>query len=140
MVQLCETIQWSVILWLQQQLPPGRELATDASLTGIGGTCEGQYFHFPIDMNALKLSNIAQVEMLAILMAVHIWSDRLAGKYILIHCDNQSIVHCINKGKANDNVLLAYLRNIAWECATHDYVIQTAYITSKQNMLPDLLS
>lgn len=63
--------------------------STDASLTGCGAICEGEYFHelFPLSITQQQLS-ITELELLTVVVAIKLWQFKLAGRCIMIHCDN----------------------------------------------------
>ena len=130
-------------LWLADIQTESLTLLTDACLTGIGGTCNGEYYHARIDTSNpdhTKYTNIAQIEMLVILVGIRLWSKYLADKYILIKCGNQSVVACINNGRCVNPVMLDCMRAIAFECALNNCIVKTRYLTSRNNLVPDLLS
>ncbi|XP_029184192.2 uncharacterized protein LOC114952381 [Acropora millepora] len=70
-----------------------RLFSTDATLTGCGALCEGEYFHdlFPSFITQQQLS-ITQLELLTVVVAVKRWQIRLQGRCIMLHCDNQACV------------------------------------------------
>ena len=80
--------------------------STDASLTGCGAICEGEYFHelFPLSITQQQLS-ITALELLTVVMAIKLWQFKLAGRCIMIHCDNQACVEMINSMRSKNNFL-----------------------------------
>ena len=128
------------LIWLEK-METNALFATDATLTAIAGVCEGNYFiHKPPAQLMHEITCIAQMEMLAVMIASHLWRERFTGKYLCILCDNQSVMNCLNSGKAHDPMLQRCLRSIAMDGALYDFVIRSEYIRSKQNVIPDLLS
>ena len=128
------------IIWLEK--PTWNQLlATDASLTGLRGICDNEYFRtsVPEDIN-WKFTNIAQLEILAVVIAVKVWEEKLHGKFLCIKSDNQSVVSCLNFGRAKDRIMQECLRTIAMIGAVKQFTVRTVYIKSKNNKIPDLLS
>ena len=64
----------------------------------------------------------------------------LAGKYILVHCDNQAVVSVLSTGKTRDALLAAIARNIFIETARLNISLKTIHILGKNNLVADLLS
>ena len=62
------------------------------------------------------------------------------GKYIMVHCDNQSVVTVINSGRTRDPISGDMLRNIAMLTATNDIRLRTVHIPGKENVIAENLS
>ncbi len=59
---------------------------------------------------ALKLGNIAHLEMLAVLVACELWAQDLCGRHVRILVDNMAVQQVLNSGAAKDPFLLHCLR------------------------------
>ena len=91
------------IMWMQQ-LELDSVFATDACLTGIGRVCGDEYFRAPItsQLRQQQNLNIAQLEMLAVYIAISLWGQKYTGVKFAISCDNQVVVKVINKGRSSN--------------------------------------
>ena len=128
------------VMWMEQFPVPDAIISTDASLRGIGGTFEqSMYFRLTLPPRWRNV-NIAFIEMLAVCVALKVWGQRLRGKHIVIYSDNQSVVSVINSGAAKNLFLQACSREIMWLAAKGSFEIKAAYINTKCNVIPDLLS
>ena len=129
------------MLWLYNILIPDTIFATDASLQAAGGVMHQEFFHveFPWEIKC-DAQNIAQLEILAIVLALKLWTTHCQNKVIRIFTDNQIALWAINKGKSKDKFILKCIREIAWISAKNQILLKAAYIETKQNTLPDLLS
>ena len=116
-------------------------IATDACLTGYGGTMGNQYFRgrFPAQY---QNKNIATLEMWAVMAALRLWGQELTGKYFWIHVDNEAVASIINTGRSKDNKLQNTLCEIVLLAARHQFVIKARhmYIAGVDNRVPDWLS
>ena len=56
--------------------------------------------------------NIAQLEMISILVAFKVWHSSWACQKVLIKCDILAVVFVLNDGMARDETLAKYARNI----------------------------
>ena len=129
------------IVWLVNRAVADSVMATDASLVGGGGFCEGQYFHMKFDENILReMLHISQLELYTVCIAIKVWAKRLAGHVIHIGVDNQACMFTINKGRTHDLIMQQLMREIAWSCGKNDILIKAHYIPSRENLIPDLLS
>ena len=128
-------------MWLGDITDPNIIIQTDTCLSGIGDVCNGEYFHASIiNTEAERCTNIAQLEIIGLLVAVRLWGHWLQNKYVLLKSDNQSVVSCINTGRASDPIMLDCMRAMAFECAMNNCFIKTRFIYGKLNEIPDLLS
>ena len=129
------------ILWLQDTLTADVLLATDLSLVGAGAVCANEYFHVKYPQQILeKFSNIAHLEMLAIILAIKLWGDTVSGKVVHLSCDNQACVEVINTGRASDRKLQECLRELVMLVAKKQAWLKLVYVSTTKNTLPDLLS
>ena len=111
----------------------------DASLQGMGAVCNNEVYAITIPLN-FQGYQIAQLEMLNILVALHVWGPYWKGNCVMIHCDNQTVVTIINSGRTRDTVLAAITRSIAMLTATHDIELCTLHIPDKHNTIADNFS
>ena len=130
------------IMWLEQMMVPDVVLATDACLTGIVGQCGTRYYHSKIPQEILQWpeASIAHFEMVAVMTALKLWSQKLHGIRFKILCDNQAVVSILNTGKSRDVRLQQLQREIVFLQAQFNFELRSEYITTKQNRIPDLLS
>ena len=117
------------------------EFATDACLGGCGGILFDEFFHseFPTFISAQCL-NINQLEFLTILVAIKLWSSRLAGCNVTIHSDNSCCVALINYQRAHDAFLQRCLRELYLHLALHNISLSACHVAGSLNCLPDYLS
>ena len=127
------------ILWLHKKPQADKILAKDACLVGYRGIIEGQYMRgrFP---GYLRNANIAYLEILAVMVALKLWGEKLAGQYFWIHVDNEAIATVLNTGASRDAQLQDVLREIALVAAQHQFVIKAKHISGISNRIPDWLS
>eukprot|EP00117_Sycon_ciliatum_P023651 scpid59787/ scgid4981/ len=73
---------------------PDLQLFTDASGEGYGGYFQGDWFFgkWPEEFESPQLSVIMVREMVPIALACCIWGPCWAGKKLLFHCDNETVV------------------------------------------------
>lgn len=131
----------SYVLWPQQFLVPDEYLSCDASKKGIGAVCDKFYFHarFPEWLDAPQ-QNIANLEMLSLLIACKHWVHLLREKKVVIGCDNKAVVDVIGSGFARDTFLQRALRELVMLCCLHAVEIHCVHVPGERNTLPDLLS
>ena len=131
----------TALMWLASKPTTDAMIATDASLKGYGGTLEQEkaYFkgEFPQEWTG---ANIAQLELLAVLIALKTWGQKLRGMYFWVHVDNEAVANILNTGASRNETLQKLLREVALIAATHDFVIKARHIKGVDNRLPDWLS
>ncbi|KAK3286885.1 hypothetical protein CYMTET_5601 [Cymbomonas tetramitiformis] len=126
--------------------------ATDASLRkGMGGHCQPDYFlvswedlaempqrdFYPFTSKAK--SHINYLELFTVWWALALWAHRLSGWTLVVRIDNQCALTQVDKfwGPVE---YIPLLRKIFYLCAQHDIRLRPKYISSKDNLLADLLS
>ena len=129
------------LMYLEEFNEPDMVAASDACLTGCGGTCSQFYFHkqFPQEILSLNLS-INALELLTICVCAKVWGRTWAGKQLVFFCDNESSVYLLNSGKARMPFMQQCLREISFQAATHDFQLRGRHIAGEENRIPDWLS
>ena len=129
------------LMWMQQIPMDTPAFATDASLMGLGGICQQEFFHTDIPVGHLDITYIiAEYEMLALVLATKLWIKKFRGTRFYVLCDNQNVVDVINGQNASNKFMQKCLRYIMFVLATNQCEMRVEYIQSKKNVLPDLLS
>ena len=131
----------TVLMWMYDDKEPDHIMATDACLEGVGGICGDEYFQssFPARIHE-KCTNIANKELLTVLVALKIWSNRLRGFRVRILCDNMASVDCLNRGRVRDLFMQSCLRETAMVCAVNEIWVKAKFIEGISNRIPDFLS
>jgi len=120
---------------------PDEVIASDACLKGCGATCGTEYFHevFPEHVISKDL-HINALELMALVVAVTVWSDQLRGKRVIVLCDNTATVWVINTGKTRDRAMQGLLRELCYVTATYGFELFAQHIPGDDNRIPDMLS
>ena len=127
------------LLWLVKEPLTDTILQTDACPRGFGGICGTEYFRgrFPeTDRN----TNIAILEMWAVMAGLKLWGPKFQGKYFWIHVDNEAVATVLNSGSSREPQLQNALREIALLAARYQFVIKARHISGISNRIPDWLS
>lgn len=118
-------------------------IATDACLTGCGGFnfVSNQFFHavFPVEVLEAHWS-INELELLAVMVALKVWSQQLRAERFRIHCDNTTAVAAMNLSRMRNKNVQACMREIAYWAAVGEFEVSVVHIEGARNTLPDLLS
>ena len=118
--------------------PITAEIFLDASLTGLG--VFGQFVYaLSIPKNYMNY-NIAQLEILNIVVALKVWGQNWENKRIQIFCDNRAVVDTLNSGRAKEDTLATCARNIWLLTAMYDITLITSHVYDVRNATADLLS
>ena len=83
----------------------------DACFTGLGAIYDSQVYATTLPAT-WKYENIAQLEMINILVALKVWHRPWSCQRVLIKCDNLAVVSVLNNGRARDQILAKYAKNI----------------------------
>ncbi len=129
-----------MVLTLVEVVPEGM-LEMDSTMTRAEGVCGDSYFtvHFP-ETVLQRAQHIAQLELLAIMLALKLWGNTFHASTLRVKCDNIWVLQALHSGAARDEFMAETLREIAYLLTLTGSVIKAEYIPSKQNVLPDLLS
>ena len=113
---------------------------TDASDIRFAGYFEGQWFAVPYDENICNDRSINWREMQAVVTAAATWGSAWSGKRIILHCDNECIVHVVNNGICRSPEIMDLVRELFLISASHQFTVHCVYINTHENKVADALS
>ena len=121
---------------------PDVELYTDASDKGYdcyfqGKWCQGT---FPSHSFGDKQMSINWHELYVVTMALALWGPQLAGKRLLFHCDNASVVHIMAKASSHSKTMMVLVRTFMLLAMRHNVHVKIQQIAGLDNEVTDALS
>ena len=126
------------ILWMLHIKVPDKLASSDACLQGMGAVSGKEYIKLPFPQE-WRGRNIAELELLAIVVTTKVWLNKFEGKSVTFKCDNKVVVEVLNCGRARDKMLLKLMRELVFVAATR-FEFNAVFLPGKVNTLPDLLS
>ena len=73
-------------------------------------------------------------------MALALWGPWLRGKYLLFHCDNESVVHIMAKASTCSKTMMALDHTFTLLAMQHNMQVHTQHIAMVCNDVADVLS
>lgn len=123
--------------WLTSQ---SLHLYTDASgSVGYGAILDTHWFYGSWS-DQFIVYQITYKELFPIVLAIEIWGTKLTNKCILLHSDNNAVVHIINKQTCKDKDIMFLVRRLVLACMKWNILIRSEHVQGKQNDLADMLS
>lgn len=98
------------------------------------------YHNFTLDSPELAGLHTNYKEVLAANFAAFRWAPCWRNQQVVIHSDNASAVHIINKGSTAHPIIKRALRQLFWISAMHDFRFTATYIQGKLNVLANAVS
>ncbi len=140
--------RWNGLSFFYKNLissPVDIQLFTDAAPSiGYGGFYQGRWFAstWPCQLSNLPQSaaSSALFELYPIVIAAFLWGKEWSATSILIHCDNEATVHCVNKSRSHSPMLNPLLRRLTWISACDQFIITARHIPGSKNQIADSLS
>lgn len=118
--------------------------ALDDERLGVGGRFGRSWLSGMVRMSefwdvSTKIT-IQMVELYSILLALSLWIDRLSNRRVVLFCDNEAVMHMLNKSTSSCKVCMVMLRMITLWSMKFNTRIFCMYIKSEDNTSADLLS
>ena len=96
----------SSFTFILSQLPAARDIMfVDAATEwGIGGCCGNVYFAYSWERltRFFNVDYIARMELLAAVVAIDVFKDKIRGKWIHLYSDNTNVVAWLRKGRSSN--------------------------------------
>ena len=119
---------------------PDFELSTDASgKSCFGGFYNNEWFAREWLPTQLKFG-MAYKELYPIVITCHLWGPRWRHKKVLVHCDNESVVHIVQSDASSDDVIIDLVRELFLVAAKYDFRLSALHIPGKEYPIGDALS
>ena len=120
------------------------QLFTDsAAAHGFGIYFKGHwtYAKWPLQWYTSGITDdITTLELFPILVALHVWGDKLKNKKIRFMCDNMAVVNILNSMTSKSGNVMTLVRRITLLCLEYNMVIKANHIQGVKNNLCDALS
>ncbi|XP_057175701.1 uncharacterized protein LOC130545285 [Triplophysa rosa] len=140
--------QWNGISFFYNDMishPDDIRLFTDAAPSvSFGGFYQDRWFAstWPPQLTVLpqSLASSALFELYPIVVVAYLWGKEWSASSIIIHCDNEATVHCINNGRSHSPALMPLLRRLTWISACDQFILTAKHIPGSKNQIADTLS
>jgi hypothetical protein len=110
---------------------------------GFGIYFKGHWCHakWPISWHTLKLTlDITLLELFPILVALFIWGSDLKNRKIRFNCDNEAVVHIINKLTSKSDRVMSLVRVLTLRCLQLNILVKASHVPGRENKICDSLS
>ena len=87
-----------------------------------------------------KSFHISIMELYPIILAVELWSPRLAHRSIIFHCDNIAVCHIINSHSSKDPNIMVLVRRLVVSSMKFNIMFHAVHVPGLLNPLADALS
>ena len=118
------------------------DIFVDASTEwGIGGCCGSDYFAYPWSKLAMfEVDVIARKELLACLVGLHCFHEKVEGTIVTIYTDNSNVASWLEKGRVSNNLGMRLLG--AWEFQKYKLrcKVSARWLPGSHNTTADSLS
>lgn len=116
-------------------------LQTDAAQSrGFGAVFSNKEWFYGVFTENLKSKSIALLEFIPIVIAIHLWADRLLDKCVSLATDNMSLVYIINKQTSKDGEIMILMRKLVLCLLKNNIILRAHHLTSSDNALSDAIS
>ncbi|XP_056617722.1 uncharacterized protein LOC130432405 [Triplophysa dalaica] len=140
--------QWNGLSFFYSDMassPVDIRLFTDAAPSvGFGGFYQGRWFASTWPPQVLEipyaLASSALFELYPLVVAASLWGKEWSASSIIVHCDNEATVHCINKGRSHSPAIMPFLRRLIWISACDQFILTAKHIPGSKNQIADALS
>lgn len=116
------------------------QLFTDASLLGYGIVCGTSWVMEPFPPFKDPQPSMTWRELYPILVATHVFADKLANKKIKFVTDNMGVYHILRSLSSPQQELMDIVRPLVLQCLKINTRLTSQYVPSLENTLADPLS
>ena len=114
-------------------------LQSDAADTGFAAILNNEWFMGGFSAEEKSL-HITVRELYPIAISLGVWSANFQNKCVLFMCDNEAVVHIINKQTSKDPKVMSVLRFFIIQCMKYNILFRAKHVPGQKNVLADALS
>ena len=110
---------------------------------GFGVFFQGHWCHarWPPDWHNQGItSDVTVLELFPITVSLFVWDAQLRNKKIKFHCDNEAVVHILNKLSSKNPRVMCLVRVITLQCLRQNIWLKAVHVPGKLNSICDSLS
>ena len=122
--------------WLSSSI---LQIQSDASDLGFAAVFGDEWFMGEFTVQE-RLHNITVRELYPIAISIGVWPDLFRNKFILFLCDNEAVVHILNKQTSKDKTIMSVLRFFVIQCMKNNVIFKAKHVPGRNNELADCLS
>ena len=111
-----------------------------AKSEGFGAYLDNHWFAGGWPSDWWSQQTIVLLEFIPIFLAIQVWGAKLQNKYIILHSDNEPLVHNINHQTSKEKLVRVLLRKLVLEMLTHNIMFQAVHVPGYVNVIADKLS
>jgi hypothetical protein len=115
-------------------------LYSDAAKWVMGLYFEGRWSFSQWGQNSKYTTSIQLMEIFPIAVSLSIWGHCLQNKKVIFHCDNLSVVQCLNNQSSKCPKIMAVKSFIVLKSLQHNILMRSVHIVGTQNIYCDQLS
>ena len=117
-------------------------LFTDASDVALAGICMPSWtmVHFSGDNEWISYKSIAYRELLAVVVTIATFGNRLRRHQVVINIDNMGMCHAIQSGKSPNTDIMGLLRALYFYSEIYNIDYHSVFIDTKSNSGADAIS
>ena len=99
------------------------------------------FMQWPSQWKGLEIiKDITFLELVPIAMAFEIWGEKLAGKKVILHTDNQALVSILNSNTSKSKRVMHLLRKLVLQGLVHNIQFKATHIIGLHNIKADSIS
>ena len=111
------------------------------NLPGIGGYNHASHQYFSVTPpEHLRDLSIADLELLAHIVAFHLWCSEWENAQVMVHTDNAACFYLLTNGRSRDDLRLRMSRWLCMQQVEKGFRTVSSWIPTTENNLADALS
>ncbi|XP_043207958.1 uncharacterized protein LOC122388832 isoform X1 [Amphibalanus amphitrite] len=115
-------------------------LETDASAgVGLGAIC-GSRWLLGTWPEWLQGADIGVLELVAVVVAMHVWASDLTRRCVIVRSDNSGVVAAINSQSSRSPAAMRWLRHLFLITMRYNILVRANHVPGIRNVAPDALS
>ena len=84
--------------------------------------------------------NITLLELVPVVLGLETWGDKLVNMNVVLHIDNEALVHVVNKQTSHEKLVMQMVRRLVRATLKYNILCKAVWVSGRLNTLSDSLS
>lgn len=87
--------------------------------------------------SVFRYKAVPSFELYPLIVAAFLWGKEWSTSNIVVYCNNEATVHCINKHCSHSPAMMPLIRLLIWIAACNQFIITAKHVPGSKNQITD---
>lgn len=133
-------MEWSIILLQQPGFSHSPTFHQSRSLHRLQVILSRLLVRVYVATSVFRHKAVPSFELYPLIVAAFLRGKEWSTSNIVVYCNNEATVHCINKKRSHSPAMMPLIRLLIWIAACNQFIITAKHVPGSKNQITDFLA